>query len=249
VMFSGFPGDEGISTSGNNYFHEYLHQVDIGGLVAHLRDFRLKALKGIAHYFWGMLHGSTNPAFRKIQQQRNLLHPDSPLHGQIQDESFPFEPSFRRFLKRRMCRPHTTLRTESEGAYANRHGVETVYPLADVRLLQLVYSLPVHLFAPKKYNRTVFRELTKDILPERVRLQPKYNGAKTLAFADYWIYSKQEQLKNYVPKNRYRLFMEQPEPTEEQSALGHMAIKRINFIKEIDYFVEKNSSTNFPPIE
>ncbi|EON75557.1 asparagine synthase (glutamine-hydrolyzing) [Lunatimonas lonarensis] len=240
VMFSGFPGDEGISTTGGNYFHEYLHTLDVPGLLSHLARFRLRAVKGIVHYYWSMFKGSSKPEFRKIQDSRNLLHPSSPLHGVLKDQSFPFEKSFSSFLKHRMCRSHTTLRTESEGSYANRHGIETVYPLADVRLLQLVYSLPVHLFAPKPYGRALFRNLTKDILPENVRLQPKFNGAKTLAFADYWIKIKTQQLKDYVPTDRFGLFIEKLDASEEDRDPTILTEKRGNLIKEVDYFLEKN---------
>ncbi|WP_209329590.1 asparagine synthetase B family protein [Lunatimonas salinarum] len=248
VMFSGFPGDEGISAPGSNYFHEYLSQGNITGLMQHLAAFGLTGLKGIIRYYVGMYRGSTNASFQSTLESRNLLHPSSPLHAQLQENSFPFDRSFSAYLKRRMCRPHTTLRTESEGAYANRHGMETVYPLADIRLLQLVYSLPVHLFKPKPYKRALFRNLTKGILPENVRLQPKFNGAKTLAFADYWITNKSEQLADYVPKDRYSLYIDLFDVSEPGADSKFMETKRRTFLKEVDYLLEKNTPPQLSPL-
>ena len=69
-----------------------------------------------------------------------------------------------------------------------------MYPLADIRLLEIMYSLPADLFKPKPYSRALFRNLAIGILPEKVRLQPKRSGAKTLAFADYWIHTKSAEL-------------------------------------------------------
>jgi hypothetical protein len=50
--------------------------------------------------------------------------------------------------------------------------VKTVYPLTDIRLLEIVYSLPAELFKPKPIQSFVGICLI-GILPDKVRLQPK----------------------------------------------------------------------------
>lgn len=240
VMFSGFPGDEGISCPGGNYFYEYLATFDLGGLFSHVYDFRLSGLKGILNYYRSKFHGTTKPSYAAIQRSRNLLHPDKESEFNLHDSSFAFKSSFKSWLKSQITRPHTCLRTESEGTYANRHGLETVYPLADLRLIQLVYSLPPRFFAPKPYTRALFRNVCKGVLPEQVRLQPKFNGAKTLAFADYWIKIKYQQLQEYPVVNSLGLFLSEEDFLKRNPESELMGLKRYSFLKEIDFLIEKN---------
>ena len=132
------------------------------------------------------------------------------------------------------------MRTESEGAYANQYDIDTVYPLADIRLLAIVYSLPTELFKPKPYSRALFRNLAIGILPDKVRLQPKFSGAKTLAFADYWIYTKAKELKDYTLKNHKGLLISEEEYLKKEHESELMKIKRLNYLKEIDYLIDIN---------
>ena len=80
-----------------------------------------------------------------------------------------------------------------------------MYPLADIRLLEYVISLPMLFFDTQEYDRALFRNICKGILPESVRLQQKYNGAMTLAFAEYSKKKAIEELKNYQIKNHLQL--------------------------------------------
>lgn len=240
VMFSGFPGDEGVSCPGGNYYHEYIFKKDFFGLFHHILKFRLSGLKGTYDYFRFKKLGTTKPDYGQIQKKRSVLNPELEKKFSVNDTSFSFQPGFRVWFKSQITRPHTCLRTESEGSYANQYGIETVYPLADLRLIQLVYSLPLELFAPKPYSRALFRNVCMGILPEKVRVQPKFNGAKTLAFADFWIKTKHEELKGYQVKNTLKLLIapEEYEKIAPESEL--MGIKKLNSIKEADWFLEKN---------
>ncbi|GHB36951.1 asparagine synthase-related protein [Mongoliitalea lutea] len=239
VMFSGFPGDEGVSFSGGKYYYEYLAKIDVKGLIQHFLDFRMNAIKGILNYFKLKKEGSFFSDFSALQEMRSVLRSTYPLKESKEDEAFPFFSSFREFQRFKMTQTHICLRCESEGLFANTYGIDMVYPLADIRLLEAVYSLPVHMFKPKPYNRAVFRNICKGILPDVVRLQPKFSGAKTLAFADYWISDKYEQLKLYTLKNSMNL-LEEVQKLEELPAESElMKKKRIVFAKSMDYFIEQ----------
>lgn len=240
VMFSGFPGDEGVSCPGSNYYYDYIYYKNPLGLATHLLKFRLDGLRGIYNYFRFKKLGTTKPDYARIQETRSTLNPDLEKVFKLKDSSFTFKPSFKEWFKSQITRQHTCLRTESEGSYANRHGIDTVYPMADLRLIQLVYSLPVNLFAPKPYSRALFRNICKGILPEKVRTQPKFSGAKTLAFADYWIKTKHQQLQNYLIKNSLDLFISEEEYAKKQHESEFMSMKRLNNLKEMDYLLEKN---------
>ncbi len=240
VMFSGFPGDEGVSCPGSNYYYEYIYHKDLKGLTRHLLKFRRSAIRGFYNYFKFKKLGTTKPDYVRIQESRSTLNPALEKEFNLNDLSFAFKPSFKEWFKSQITRQNTCLRTESEGTYANRHGIDTVYPLADLKLIQLVYSLPVDLFAPKPYSRALFRNICKGILPEKVRTQPKFSGAKTLAFADYWIKTKNQQLQNYQINNSLNLFISEEEFAKRQPESELMGLKRLNNLKEMDYLLEKN---------
>ena len=119
---------------------------------------------------------------------------------------FAFYSSFRKNLIKLVCREHVCFRTESEGAYALQYGIETAYPLADIRLLQLAVSLPVEMYKPMPLPRTLFRNLCTNILPDSVRLQPKSNGAMTLAFFEYIKQKQISESKDYVLSDILQLY-------------------------------------------
>lgn len=240
VIFSGFPGDEGVSQNGNNYFYDYLNDFNIKGLFQFLLDFRRGAILKTINYYKAKKARTTALNFSEIQEKRNLLNPNSKLYNELKDSSFAFNPSFKSWQKQQICRAHTALRTESENSYANQYDVETVYPLADIRLLEIMYSLPAELFKPKPYSRALFRNLAIGILPDKVRLQPKRSGAKTLAFADYWIHTKSEELKNYKLKNHTSLMISEEEYLKKEAENELMKMKRLNNLKEMDYLIDLN---------
>lgn len=240
VIFSGFPGDEGISQNGNNYFYDYLNDFNIKGIFQFLIEFKRGAIIKLIHYYRAKKAKTTVLNYSKIQKKRNLLNPKSQFHKELKDNSFTFNPSFKNWQKQQICRAHTSLRTESEGAYANQYGIETAYPLADIRLLEIMYSLPTELFKPKPFSRALFRNLCENILPDNVRLQSKRNGAKTLAFVEYWKKRKSEELKDYKIKNHTGLMISTEEYRKQEGESETMKINRFNSMKEMDYLIDLN---------
>ncbi|WP_259014521.1 asparagine synthetase B family protein [Emticicia fluvialis] len=236
VMMSGFPGDEGVSCSGSNYYYDYFGNFDIPAIIRFFMKYPLRGPKRMLDYLRARWRGSLVKGYDKIQQGRNLLRADSPWHQQLKDESFLFYPTFKKWFKEQITRPHTCHRTESEGAYALTHGMETVYPMADIRLVRLAYSLPVEMFAPATYNRALFRNMCKDILPDAVRLQPKFSGAMTLAFAEYWKKKNIEDLKTYQVTDPLQMMLPDKRLAPDADLMD--MLMRLNYYY-IDYFVNK----------
>jgi asparagine synthase (glutamine-hydrolysing) len=230
ISFSGFPGDELISNSGYLYYYDYIYNRQFYNLW---KDFKIKSFHKIVKYLISKTIGNYNWKYYKLQNQRNLLNKLVKLDKKLKDTSFKFQPSYKLFLKNHITRTHNTLRMESEGAYAIQYGIETVYPLADIRLIEFVYSLPTYYFKPKPLSRMFFRKMCKDILPTQIVNQPKFNGANTLAFSDYWRINKFNELKDYELKDELSLFVSEinPKLTEVEKA-----ILRIHQCK-IDYFL------------
>ena len=243
VMFSGFPGDEGLSQNGWNYHYDYLKDFNIKGLFKFLISFRRAAILKTIDYYKAKKVNRTVLNYPELQRKRNILDIRSKYHVELKDSSFAFNPSFKAWQKQEICKPHTCLRAESEGAYANQYDIDTVYPLADIRLLAIVYSLPAELFKPKPYSRALFRNLSVGILPDKVRLQPKFSGAKTLAFSDYWIYTKATELQNYSLINHTGLLISEEEYLKKEHESELMKTKRLNTLKEIDYLIDLNLPT------
>ncbi len=243
VSFSGFPGDEGMSNPGGMYYYDYIYHCDILGLLSHLWHFRLGGVRQLLNYIRFAISGTYAPNYKAIQKTRDRLNSNSSYAKTLKDDSFRFYPGYKKWMKSQMCRPHTCHRTESEGAYANQYGIETVYPLADIRLLQLVYSLPVRLFRPKPYTRALFRNLCIGILPDKVRMQPKFSGAMTLAFAEYWKKTQAEELKDYKLKNHTGLMIETDgfdKFDDESESLKSFSIN----VKKMDYMIDQHYCTN-----
>ncbi len=236
LVFSGFPGDEGVSTNGIHYFYEYLYRYNLAGVLSHLWYFRLSGLKQLIHYYRYARTGILNPKLHKAIKESDMLNPESSFALTLKHNAELFHPGFRELWKHRVCRWHTCLRCESEGAYANRHGIETVYPLADVRLLQLAYSLPVRLFRPRPWPRALFRNCCTGILPDRVRLQPKFNGAMTLAFAEFWHRSQWNFFKEYDVRNHLGLInTSKVHGNPDYDTIDNQTFK----IKLLDYFIDQ----------
>ena len=198
-IMSGFPGDEGISNNGYLYFYDYIGNKQWKEVAQLIITQKLSGLKKIASYYYAKYSGTYMRGYQKSLIQRSILNPQSPFNKELtrDKDAFKFFPTFKEFLKNQVCRPHTSHRAESEGLYAAQYGVETVYPLADIRLLAMLISIPTQMFAPQNYDRAIFRNMCYPILPEQVRIQVKRNGAFTLAFFEYWHHTSLNTLKNY----------------------------------------------------
>jgi asparagine synthase (glutamine-hydrolysing) len=238
-IMSGFPGDECVSNNGDLYFYDYIGNKQWNEIAQLIISKKLLGLKKIASYCYAKYSGTYARGFRRTLNQRSMLNPQSP-HNKvlaIDREAFKFYPTFKEFLKNQICRPHTCHRTESEGFYAAQYGVETVYPLADIRLLRMVISLPTRMFAPEAYNRTLFRNICRTILPEQVRVQVKHNGAFTLAFFEYWYQNNLSMLKNHGFDNRLGLI----DTAKDLNKKGLINLIRNVKRYTLDYLISQNA--------
>ncbi|HAC14675.1 MAG TPA: asparagine synthase, partial [Bacteroidetes bacterium] len=88
-----------------------------------------------------------------------------------------------------------------------------------------------------------FRNICKGILPDKVRLQPKFSGAMTLAFAEYWKKKSTEELSDYEIKNHTGLFASEEELKNQD--IGTPDLKthiqsRRDSLKKMDYLIRLN---------
>jgi asparagine synthase (glutamine-hydrolysing) len=236
LIFSGFPGDEGISNPGGRYYFDYIDQKKWSWMFKQLIQEPYGFAKKVYHYLTAKYYQRTHMGYDKIQKSRNLLHPNSEFHSQLKDRSYAFIRTFSQELVTKLFRPHTCLRTESEGLYASQYGIITAYPMADLRFAQFALSLPVEYFNPKKFTRPLFRTICEGILPDDVRLQKKRNGAMTLAFAEFWKKEQLEDFRNWEIKNSLNLIDTDKvfDDSDFNLAIRHVAMNKV------DYLTEKN---------
>lgn len=238
-IMSGFPGDECVSNNGNLYYYDYLGNKNWDEVFRLIKIERLSGIKKIGTYYKSKYLGTYVRGYRDIQNQRNLLNPDSPYNEllKVDKESFKFYPTFKEYLKNQVCRPHTCHRTESEGLYALQYKMEVVYPLADIRLVQFVCSIPTYMFAPSLYKRKVFRNISIGILPDSVRLQKKHNGALTFAFLEYWTKKQLNELGDYIVQDSLKMIV------QDKFSFGNplVTLLRSLLIKKIDFLINTNT--------
>jgi asparagine synthase (glutamine-hydrolysing) len=237
-IMSGFPGDECVSNSGNLYFYDYMGNKQWKEIAQLIISQKFLGLKKIASYYYAKYSGTYKRGYQRSLVQRSILNPNSPFNKELtrDNEAFKFYPTFKDFLKNQVCRSHTCHRTESEGLYAAQYGVETVYPLADIRLLAMLISIPTQMFAPQNYNRVIFRNMCYHILPEPVRIQVKSNGALTLAFFEYWYQNNLNMLKDYSFVNSLGLI----DTKKKFDRKGLINLIRNMKRYSLDYLINKN---------
>lgn len=230
IIFSGFPGDECLSNNGNRYYYDYIFFKNWGMLFQFIKKRKLKAIIEIGIYYYTKHFGIYFFQSKSKINKRLLLNINSKFQNVIKNSFETFYPTFKLHLKNQICRAHTCLRSESEGAYALQFGIETVYPLADIRLLEFTYSLPTEIFIPEPMPRIQFRKMCEGLLPDIIRNQSKL-GAITVAFAEFWKKKKIAEINNYTLVNTFEMINTKFNDKNEVRELKG---------KEVDFLIELN---------
>jgi len=239
VMFSGFPGDEGISTNGNNYFWEYFSLSKFPKLIHYLIHYRGRALKNILSYANNIVTCNFFKSFNLVLSNRSLLSNSSSYFNLFKPRLYQ-NRSFKNHMIARLTSESVSYRMESEILYSMQYDIEMVYPFADIRILEFLLNSPVEIFSPRKYSRQLFRDMTESHLPDSIRLQQKNNGAFALAFAEYYFNSKNFDLKNYLIKNHLGILVNELEFENKKMDSSLIKMKRNVDRKEIDYLIDIN---------
>lgn len=172
VVLSGFMGDHAVSHSGRNYWTDLADEGYPLRFIAHsLRHRRIdilfgKASKRILPDSWLDLINrmrSGSPIFDSYLR-KNVAIPDIVPHRPSKG-AFPYKQHLRWAV---MC-PQAARRLQTEALYGIKHRLMPTYPLADIRLVEWLLSVPVSLIAHPKISRFLFRQSMEGVLPESVR--------------------------------------------------------------------------------
>ena len=193
VLLSGFPGDELVTSFAKRYYLEYWAQGRYG-------DFFFKQMKShrkrrwnrrvtdvVGGYGMHLAPDFTTALSRKWRglflrkpkylDRINFFNKNyfSSLGVDLQRkvDMLPasFHLSLKQYQRAHISRSNMHLRTDNEILAGLRFHIDQRYPLADIRLLQYVLSLPVEQKVTKSTTRSIFRAAMKGYLPESVRLR------------------------------------------------------------------------------
>lgn len=175
TCLSGFFGDEVATHPGRLYYHDFVND---GRILAFLRA--CHAHKDYTLPFRRLAKACLPAAMIRLMQRRSSLPPQdaSYLLGQppaaVQHslghaDAQPF--SLRRHLLQRATGLYPRRRIQNESLAAIRHRIEPRYPLADIRLVEFVLSLPPEALGQVHTDRYLYRSSMKGWVPDAVRLR------------------------------------------------------------------------------
>lgn len=208
VMLSGFPGDELVTSFCRPFYLEYLDRGQwvkyftknmksrhtwkhraraFGAGIAVKTVPSLSQYMGIKYAKWRYDKGKyfaknniINKAYFDTNELRSFLEAE---HMPMSHNEFP--TSLRFYQKNHVCRPHTYRRTDSELMAGLRFKVDYRYPMADIRLLQFMISIPMEVKISSDLSRRVFRLGMEGFLPDSIRLRDIKTAGSLKPMAKY----------------------------------------------------------------
>ncbi len=203
LLLSGFLGDEIITSFCRPYYLDYLHR---GQYIKFFTSkhkgkyrpdyllllFGLKISKslglGVSQY-WSYLYQKTKKTGSSSHYITNshlfntdYVEQNPKLQAILQDQSIPeihkkIPTSLKEYQRNHINRLWTSRRIESENQAALHFKMEYRYPMADIRLLQYVLSLPLEQKWSENQNRYLYRRAMKGYVHEDIRLGAKFSSA------------------------------------------------------------------------
>jgi asparagine synthase (glutamine-hydrolysing) len=172
VVLSGFMGDQVVSHSGRNHWADLADEGRLlRFLAACLKHGRPDILFG--RTIKRILPESLADLLARMRTtappghswlRKGIALPDMP--------SAPTTPGrfrYKRHLLWSVNRPTVARRLQNEAICGIRHRIIPAYPMADLRLIEWVLSLPVSVIGHPNHDRFLFRSAMEGILPEPVR--------------------------------------------------------------------------------
>lgn len=195
VLFSGFGGDEGVSSQAGGYLQEYMYRHQWEFLHRELfgRDkSTIKAgfkwlLLALQVHFRGVynvytLHYGTE--YQRIHQKikqlplRKDILKTYDIHRHAQHKSrFPTDVILKNRQYQRIMHPHVSERMEYSAIAARASGLEYRYPLWDKDLIQFYINLPPSMKKINNTGRYIYRKSVQGIIPESIRWRSDKTGA------------------------------------------------------------------------
>ena len=185
TMFSGFPGDEGVTTHCSNLlpylsrnFRVRNHITELYRLFGLDPRMYLRLVKGILHEIAEHYYPKEKSTPKKSTLRKTMVNMEwLSLHPNIEKElrtAEMFRPdranfSFSEDLWGRILSDWLPMRMETENTASLAWKTETVYPLADIELLDFFASIPISQKMRKGVSRWIFRQSMEGLLPKEIQ--------------------------------------------------------------------------------
>lgn len=178
TLFSGFGGDELVSSTSSYYKRELLNQKKWKELriITEVDFFSAQNLK---YYFRSYFpHYRRNKHWREEQLENHLLNKKVDLDKILKADIATKKYDTLNDLLVSKISGHTLLtRIEENGLSLRARGIEYTYPLFDVDLIQCFLGLPPNVKYNNKLPRSVYRKAIKPYVPKEIYLRNSKTGA------------------------------------------------------------------------
>ena len=191
LLLSGFGGDECLSYHARGILHEYAADGDWEKVRKAVRA--EKPLKRRKILFKLFLEHRLLPYSeflrRRVLNRKNrykisdlamdaaFLKPFMEIEEEWNKSGKPDEYRVREQQRFRLMHASVSDRLENSYLLAQKRNIEYAYPLFDIKLLELVYSLPVEYKFRDGLGRYMLRRAMEGLLPEEIRLRASKFGA------------------------------------------------------------------------
>jgi asparagine synthetase B (glutamine-hydrolysing) len=218
-LFSGFGGDEGISSRATGVFYDFRMQGEFRILREELfQYYRLKQRK----QYSALLRYLLIRYFPAVEKQFfNRLHSRDPfreyvgrmaiqkefVEGRAAKERFVLLKEFhlgKSMLENqffRLSHNHVSQRLEYSSMDAAARGIQYLYPLFDVDLVSFYLRLPTSYKFSNGRGRAIFREALRPYLPDEIRNR-EVKSIPTIPTVYQRVYNDYETLKELIKRSR-----------------------------------------------
>jgi asparagine synthase (glutamine-hydrolysing) len=173
TSLSGFLGDELVTHHGRDWYEEFLVE---GRPAAYMKA--SVAARGLGPSLRGLAGRALPEALRRrlrggppMTRHFGLLKKEA-VHldrlARIEKDDPDTHLRYKDRLIRNATNPYARQRIQSESIYGIRHGIESRYPLADIRLLDYVLALPAEALGSHTIQRRLVRESLQGTVSERI---------------------------------------------------------------------------------
>jgi asparagine synthase (glutamine-hydrolysing) len=215
TLFSGFMGDNLITSQNRNYYLDYIPRRKY---ISYFREARkqigyVASLKGFIKIQLRLLF---NTFYLKINRKKILESYQNDKRNFLKDEKFQMiEPYikvknkeliyYKEIQKQLIEHYSVAIRFENEIHNGKKYKVEPCFPMADVRLVEYVLSLPTSEKMSSGKGRLLFKKAMKGIVPdELLENQTKKNGHSDEFGIKNWVLRQKEAkswMENCIVKN------------------------------------------------
>lgn len=201
LIFSGWGGDEFISINNRGLYYDLFFNLNWITLFKKKSPFRMRSFASMVLFnillpFFGLGYLKRRP-----KDKWSYKYFLSPFNKRPRRNKTLFNYRSRRDVHLGLLNNyHLPSRTETWAILGAHHGVEYRYPLLDKRIIEFILKVPSKVIASLPYTRPLIREVSKGILPEKVRLHTSKEDAVRLS--KYY-----ELLKKIVPIIKEELYV------------------------------------------